>query len=159
MTVGLPLMKNILTPSAESVLIRLALTAVASATDAAIQTQIYGSGMTSLIISKEKMKYVIEIAKYLEKPGLLNKAVSKTVENKAKEQKGEFINMLQGALGASLLINMLEDQWFIRADEWTNRTGQDFWYRLILWLILQYKNFIKTNLDLMVFMREIIYLK
>ena len=110
MTVGLPLMKNILTPSAESVLIRLTLTAVASATDAAIQTQIYGSGMTSLIISKEKMKYVIEIAKYLEKPGLLNKGVSKTVENKAKEQKGEFINMLQGALGASLLINMLEDQ-------------------------------------------------
>ena len=105
------------------------------------------------------MKYVIEIAKYLEKPGLLNKGVSKTVENKAKEQKGEFINMLQGALGASLLINMLEDQWFIRADEWTNRTGQDFWYRLILWLILKYKNFIKTNLDLMVFMREIIYLK
>ena len=35
--------------------------------------------------------------------------------------------MLQGALGASLLTNMLEDQWFIRADEWTNRTGQDFW--------------------------------
>ena len=42
MAVGLPLMKNILTPSAKSVLIQLALTAVASATDAAIQTQIYG---------------------------------------------------------------------------------------------------------------------
>ena len=94
MRVGLPLMKNILTPSAESVLIRLALTAAASATDAAIQTQIYVSGMTTLIILKEEMKYVIEIVKYLEKSGLLNKGVSKTVENKAKEQKGEFINML-----------------------------------------------------------------
>ena len=50
--------------------------------------------MTTLIISKEEMKYVIEIVKYLEKSGLLNKGVSKTVENKAKEQKGQFINML-----------------------------------------------------------------
>ena len=40
MTAGLPLMKNVLTPLAKSVLIPLGLKAVASATDAAIQKKI-----------------------------------------------------------------------------------------------------------------------
>ena len=39
-----------ITPSAKSVLIPLRLTAVASATNAAIQNKVYGSGMTTLII-------------------------------------------------------------------------------------------------------------
>ena len=54
MKVGLPLMKNILGPLAKSVLKPLGLMAAASATDAATQRKIYGSGMTTLIISKEE---------------------------------------------------------------------------------------------------------
>ena len=50
------------------------------------------------------------------------KGVSKTIQNEAKEQKGGFISMLLGTLGASLLGNILagkgmngEREWFIRA--------------------------------------------
>ena len=50
MRVGLLLMKIVLTPIPKSVLIEFGLTALASATDAAIQKKIYGSGMTTLII-------------------------------------------------------------------------------------------------------------
>ena len=50
---GLPLMKNVLKPLAKSVLIPLGLRALASATDAAIQKRIFGSGMTTLISSNK----------------------------------------------------------------------------------------------------------
>ena len=51
-----PLMKNILTPSAKSVLIPLGLATAAWATDAAIQKKIFGSGTISLIISNKDWK-------------------------------------------------------------------------------------------------------
>ena len=38
---------------------------------------------------------------------LLIKYVRKTFENEVKEQKGEFISMLLGTLGAILLLNLL----------------------------------------------------
>ena len=50
---GLPLMKNVLKPSAKSVLIPLVLTAAAAATVAVIQKNIFGSDMLTLIISNE----------------------------------------------------------------------------------------------------------
>ena len=46
----LPLMKNVLKLLVKSVLISLGLIAATSATDAAIQMKIIGSGMTTLII-------------------------------------------------------------------------------------------------------------
>ena len=58
---GLPLMKNELKPLTKSVLIPLGLTAAASATNAAIQKKIFGSGMTKLIISNEKMNDIMKI--------------------------------------------------------------------------------------------------
>ena len=42
-----PLIKNVLKTLAKSVLIPLGLTATASATDAAIQKKLFGSGMTT----------------------------------------------------------------------------------------------------------------
>ena len=48
---GLPLMKNVHKSLTKSVLIPLGLIAVASATDAAIQKQVFGSGMTTLLTS------------------------------------------------------------------------------------------------------------
>ena len=53
------------------------------------------------------MKDIIEIVKSIEDSGLLFKAVSKTIQNEAKEQKGGFLSMLLGTLGASLLGNIL----------------------------------------------------
>ena len=54
---GLPLMNNIIKPLAKSVLIPLKLTAAASATDARIHKTILGSGITTLIISNDMMKW------------------------------------------------------------------------------------------------------
>ena len=53
------------------------------------------------------MKDLIEIVKSLKDSGLLSKRVSKTIQNETKEQKGRFLSMLLGTLGASLLGNIL----------------------------------------------------
>ena len=45
--------------------------------------------------------------KSLENSGLLSKGVTETVQNEVKEQKGRFLSMLLGTLGASLLGNLL----------------------------------------------------
>ena len=50
-TAALPLMKSLLTQLARSILIPLRLTAAASATAAAIEKKIYGSGKTALTTS------------------------------------------------------------------------------------------------------------
>ena len=63
MTAGLSLMKKKLTPLAECFLISLRLSAGISATDAAIQRKMYGSGTTGLIVSNEEMEYMMKIVK------------------------------------------------------------------------------------------------
>ena len=89
-------------------MIPLRLTAAASATDAGIQKKIFGSHMITLIISKKEMVDIMKIIKSLKKFGLLIKGVSETIKNKAKEQqKGGFLGMLLGTLGASLSRNQL----------------------------------------------------
>ena len=62
------------------------------------------------------MESIIKIVKSLEYSGLLLKGVSETIQNEAKEQKGEFLSILLGTLGESLLGNIL-------AGKGTNRTG------------------------------------
>ena len=132
---GLSLMKNILKPLAKSVLIQLGLTAAAAAaTDAAIHKKMFGSCCPSdlasrtmtLIISNEEMNDIMEIIKSLEQSGLLIKGVSKTIENKAKEQKGGFLSMLLSTLDATLLGHLLTSKYTIRAGERTIRAGQNF---------------------------------
>ena len=49
------LLGNVLKPLTKRVLITLALTAAASAADAAIHKKMYGSGVRTLIISNEEM--------------------------------------------------------------------------------------------------------
>ena len=49
----------------------------------------------------------MKIVKSLEESGLLVKDVSEIIENEAKEQKGGFLGMLLGTLGARLLGNLL----------------------------------------------------
>ena len=53
------------------------------------------------------MEDIKKIVKSLEDFGLLLKGVSETIENKTKEQKGGFLGMLLGTLGANLLRSML----------------------------------------------------
>ena len=53
------------------------------------------------------MNDIIKIVKSLEDSDLLLKWVTETVQNEVKEQKGEFISMLLGTLGASLLGSLL----------------------------------------------------
>ena len=60
---GLPLIRNVFKPLAKSVLIPLRLTAVASASDAAIHEKIFGSGFTTLIISNEEMNDIMKIVR------------------------------------------------------------------------------------------------
>ena len=66
-------MKNLLKPLAKSLLIPLGLTASASATDAVIQKKIFGSGITTLIISNKEMNDIMKIIKSLEYAGFVDK--------------------------------------------------------------------------------------
>ena len=63
--------------------------------------------MTTLTISNKEMSDIIKIVKFLEESDLLIKGVRKTIKNKVKEQKGGFLSMLFGTLGASLLGDLL----------------------------------------------------
>ena len=83
---GLPLLKSIIKP-----LGMLGLNAAASATDAAINKKILGSGTTALIISNDEMNDILKIVKSLEDSGRLLKGVSETIKNEAKEQKEDFL--------------------------------------------------------------------
>ena len=121
---GLPLIKNVITPLAKSILIRLGLTAAASAADAGIQKQILGSGNTTLIISNKDIEDLIKIVKSLEDSGLLLKGVTETVQNEVKEQKGGFLSMLLGTLGASLLGNLLTGKGINKKGKGINRAGE-----------------------------------
>ena len=104
MKVALPLPKNVLAP--------LGLAAAMSAIDGSIQKKIHGSGETKgarvkLIIEQEDINDIMKIIKALEKSGILLKGVSKTIKDETKEQRGGFLSMLLGTLGASLLGNLL----------------------------------------------------
>ena len=69
--------------------------------------KILESGNTTLIISNDEIHDLIKIVKSLEDSALLLKGISEAVQNEAKEQKGGFLSMLLGTLGASLLENLL----------------------------------------------------
>ena len=69
--------------------------------------KIHGSGTTTLIISNEEMNDIMKIVQALEDSNILLKGVTKTIKDETKEQKGGFLSMLLGTLGASLLGNLL----------------------------------------------------
>ena len=47
--------------------------------------------------------FKIKIVKSLQNSGLLLEGVTETIQNEVKDQKGRFLRMLLGTLGASLL--------------------------------------------------------
>ena len=119
MKVAMPLAKNISAPSG--------LSAAMSATDGSIKKKMLGSGATTLIISNDEMDDILKIVKSLENSGVLLKGTSETIQHEAKEQRGGFLGMLLGTLGASLLGDVLSKglsgKGVIRAGEGTIRAG------------------------------------
>ena len=128
------------------------------------------------------MEDIIKIIKSLEDSRLLLKRVTETeVQNKVKEQKGGFLSIQLGTLGAIFLGNLLTGKGIYRAGtgKGINRAGEgilragygrrlpsashnnkmDFQFRLILLLILKFKQIKKMHQDFMVFTQEIIYQK
>ena len=112
MKVAMPLAKNVLAP--------LGLTAPISAIDGSIQKKIHGSGI-KLIIEQEDMKDIIKIIEALENSGIFLKG--ETIENETKEQRGGFLSMLLGTLGASLSGSLLTGKGIMRAGDGIVRGG------------------------------------
>ena len=56
-----------------------------------------------------------DLIKINQDSGLLLKGVTEPVQNEVKEQKGWFLSMLLGTLGASLLGNLLTEKGILRA--------------------------------------------
>ena len=69
------------------------------------------------------MEDILKIVKFHEDSGLLLEGVSERIKNEAKKQKGGFLKVLLGTLGASLLGTMLAGKGVIRAGEGTIRVG------------------------------------
>ena len=113
--VAMPLAKNVLAP--------LGISAAMSAIDGSIKKKMLGSGTTTLINSNDEIDDILKIVKSLENSGLLLKGVSETIQHKAKEQRGGFLSMLLGTLGASLLGDISSGKGVIRAGERTIRAG------------------------------------
>ena len=84
---GLPLLKSVINSIG-----MLGLTADASATDAAINKKIFGSGNhTTQIISNDDMKKFLKIVKSLEDSGLLLDGITETVKMTLENKKEDFL--------------------------------------------------------------------
>ena len=174
-------MNSVLMLLAKSVLLPYGLSAVMSATDADIKVN-HGlcrpsdlaSRTTALIIWNEEMEDITKIVNLLGESGLQIKRIGETIKNEAKEQKSRFLPMLLGTLVASILGNI--SCWYITKCINMKRSNKGKWrsnnsrskflippYPLTNFEILSKyyinKNITKMNLNLMVFIKEIIYLK
>ena len=70
------------------------------------------------------MNDIMKIVKSLEESDLVIKAVSETIKNEAKEQKGGFLGILLSTLDVSFLTNLLTGKSTIRGGEGTIRAGE-----------------------------------
>ena len=61
------------------------------------------------------MNDIIKIIQSIEDSNILLRGVTNTIQNEAKEQKGGFLSMLLGSLGAILLGNLLSGKGIVRA--------------------------------------------
>ena len=61
------------------------------------------------------MNDIVKIVQALEDSNILLKRVTETIKNETKEQKGGFLSMLLGTLGASLLGNLLAGKGIVKA--------------------------------------------
>ena len=70
------------------------------------------------------MNDIMKIVQALEDSDILLKGVTKTIKNETKEQKGGYLTMLLGTLGASLLGNFLARKGIVRVDS-GNKKGKE----------------------------------
>ena len=61
------------------------------------------------------MQDLLKIVKSLEDSGSLLDGITETVKNEVKQQKGGFLSMFLGTLGASLLGNMFSRQGYYKS--------------------------------------------
>ena len=119
MKVAMALAKNVLAP--------LRLSTAMSAIEGSTKKKDAWFWRTTLIISNDEMGDILKIVKSLGNSGVLLKGVSETIQHKAKEQRGGFLGMLLGTLGASLLGDVLSKglsgKGVIRAGEGITRAG------------------------------------
>ena len=85
----------------KSLLMSLGSSAAASATDGAIHKKMFRSGFTTLTICNEEMNGIIKIVQSLKESSLWMKVVSEAIKNEAHKEKGGFLGMLLGTLGAT----------------------------------------------------------
>ena len=112
MKIAIPLAKNVLAPLLQLLLRQLM---------QEFKKKIHGSGNMTLIISNEEVNDIIKITQALENSNILIKGVTKTIKNERKEQKGEFLSMILGSLGASLFGNLLTGKEILRAGSGNKR--------------------------------------
>ena len=108
MKVAVPVAKNMLGP--------LGIIAAVSAINGELKKKNHVSGTATLIVSNTEMNDMIKIVQALEDSNILLKGVTKAIKNETKEQKGRFLGMLLGTLGASLLRNILAGKGIVRAE-------------------------------------------
>ena len=70
------------------------------------------------------MDDLIKIVRSLEESGLLLKGITESVQNEIKEQKGGFLSMSLGILGARLLGNLLTGKGAFHARKRLNKKGK-----------------------------------
>ena len=70
------------------------------------------------------MEDLIKIVKSLKDSGVLLKGVTESIPNEIKKQKGGFLSMLFGTLGASLLANILSRKGINKKGKGINRAEE-----------------------------------
>ena len=78
------------------------------------------------------MNDIMKIIQVLEDSNILLRGVTSTIKNETKEQKGGFLSILLGTLGASLLGNLFTGKGILRAGSgrplssaWQNKKGKE----------------------------------
>ena len=69
------------------------------------------------------MNDIMKIIQGLDDSNIILKGITKTIENETKKEKGEFLGMLLGTLGDSLLGNMVAGKGIVRAG-YGNKKGK-----------------------------------
>ena len=87
--------------------------------------KIFGSGVTTLVITNGEMNIVRKV-KSLEESSLLIKGISNIIKIETKEQKRGFLKMLLTTFDASLSEDLLTGKGTVRAGEGKIRVVQNF---------------------------------
>ena len=87
--------------------------------------KIFGSGVTTLVITNGEMNIVRKV-KSLEESSLLIKGISNIIKIETKEQKRGFLKMLFTTFDASLSEDLLTGKGTVRAGEGKIRAVQNF---------------------------------